>query len=1016
MGALMRARDWSATSLGPPETWPQSLRTAIRLLLTTNHPMFVFWGSRHLCFYNDPYAASLGPEKHPSMLGAAGRAAWMEIWELIGPQIDYVLAGKGATWHEDQLVPIIRHGRLDDVYWTYGYNPIDEEASPNGVGGVLVVCTETTEKVLTGRRLAFQLDLTERLRDLADPVDIMAAAAGLLGAYLGASQVAYAEVDDAGEFAIITRDWNDGTMASNVGRHQLSEFGPMVAELRRGDTVAVADVATDPRTCHPASLASYQSLGVGSFLDTPLLRHGRWVAVLAIMHAMPRLWSAHDQAAVEDVALRTWAAVERARIELALREDEARQALLLGLVRDQRRTEDPEAMMRAASEAVARHLGVHRVGFLDMLDDDTLEFTAGWTDGTLNPLTGRFPANGIGTAYLALVRRGALLGIADVTASPLTADSILAEIGTRAMIGVPIFRHGRWHAGMYVNHAEVRDWTAGEVAIVGEVAEQTWDAVERARAVRQLLELNATLEQRVEERTRERDRAWKNSLDLQLVVGVDGTIRVVNEAWSSILGWQPDDLIGRNRLEFVHPDDHAPTEASSAAASRAELRAFENRYRRRDGSYRWISWLASPEGGLIYASGRDVTAEKAAAAELALTQEQLRRAQKMEAVGQLTGGIAHDFNNMLQGIISALALIQRRVEQRQFDELSRYAGFATTAARQAAALTQRLLAFARRQPLDPRPVDANRLVASMEEMLGRTLGPTIELTTALSDDVWLALCDPNQLENAILNLAINARDAMPDGGRLTIETANARILEADATAEAGEVRPGEYVAIGVTDTGVGMAPEVLAQIFEPFYTTKPLGHGTGLGLSMLYGFVRQSGGFARTSSAPGRGTAMRVYLPRAASPVADPEEPARPPGMEAPPVTGHVLLVEDEVAIRSMVSEALAETGCRVHQAGDGAEALEIVRSNQRIDLLLTDVGLPGALNGSQLADAARELRPGLPVLFITGYAHNAELGSGLLKPGIELMSKPFDLEALAARVGSILERVRAVASGPETR
>ena len=840
MGALMRAHGWANTALGPPENWPQSLRTVVRLVLTTNHPMFVFWGPDHLCFYNDRYAASLGPEKHPAMLGAPAQAMWPEVWHFIGPQIRFVLAGEGVTWHEDQLVPIIRRGGLDDVYWTYGFSPIDDDTSPRGIGGVLVVCTETTERVLAGRRVAFQLELTERLRDLADPVEIMAAASGLLGRHLGASQVAYAEIDEAGEFAIITRDWNDGSMASNVGRHQLSEFGPMIAELRRGETVAVADVATDPRTCEPEALATYRRVGVSAFLDTPLFRDGRWVAVLAIMHAVPRSWSAQDTALVMDVA------------------------------------------------------------------------------------------------------------------------------------------------------------------------ERTWIAIERARAVVELRQLNATLEQRVEERTRERDGVWNNSQDLQTVADLDGTIRVVNEAWTSMLGWRAEELVGHGSFEFIHPDDHLSSGGALATARSTELPTFENRYRHRDGSYRWISWLASPHGGLIYGSGRDVTADKRAAAELAQAQEQLRRAQKMEAVGQLTGGIAHDFNNMMQGVVSALALMQRRIGEERYAELPRYAGFAMTAAQQAAALTQRLLAFARRQPLDPKPVDANRLVASMRDLLRRTLGPTVTMNTTLDEDPWPILCDPNQLENAILNMAINARDAMPTGGTLTIETANARIAQTETDAEAGTVRAGDYVSVGVTDTGIGMASEVLAQIFEPFYTTKPLGQGTGLGLSMVYGFVTQSGGFARVTSAPGCGTTLRLFLPR--SDIAAETEPDKPASAALPRTAGTVLLVEDEAAVRGMVAEALAESGFRVLEAADGATGLQIVRSEPGIELLLTDVGLPGRLNGSQLADAARLARPGLPVLFITGYAHN-ELGdSGAFASGIELMSKPFDLDALAIRIRTMLGREPVIA------
>jgi len=389
-------------------------------------------------------------------------------------------------------------------------------------------------------------------------------------------------------------------------------------------------------------------------------------------------------------------------------------------------------------------------------------------------------------------------------------------------------------------------------------------------------------------------------------------------------------------------------------------------------------------------------------AELRRAEDALRQAQKMEAVGQLTGGIAHDFNNLLTGITGALELLQRRVGEGRYGEIGRFASVATTSANRAAALTQRLLAFARRQPLDPKPVAANRLVADMEDLLRRTLGPGIALEMVLSGGLWGTLCDPNQLESALLNLAINARDAMPEGGRLTVETANTHLDDAYARAQGFEVRPGQYVSISVTDTGVGMDPAVASRIFEPFFTTKPIGQGTGLGLSMLYGFVRQSDGHVRVYSEPGHGTTMRLYLPRhAGAAVLDGETsaPATPAGAGET-----VLVVDDEDAVRMLVAEALADMGYVALEAADGPAGLEILRSVAKVDLLVTDVGLPG-LNGRQLADAARVLRPGLRVLFITGYAGNAAIGNGVLDAGMEILTKPFALEALAAKLRAMMQR-----------
>ncbi len=515
-----------------------------------------------------------------------------------------------------------------------------------------------------------------------------------------------------------------------------------------------------------------------------------------------------------------------------------------------------------------------------------------------------------------------------------------------------------------------------------------------------LRELNATLEARVEERTRERDRAWKNSQDLQTVIGTSGVFQAVNEAWTAILGWRPDEVVGRSYLDLIHPDDHPSSERALAAASEAELPVFENRYRHKDGTYRWISWVAAPEDDLIYASGRHVTAEKEAAVALEAMQEQLRQSQKMEAVGQLTGGLAHDFNNLLAGISGSLELLQARVAQGRIGDLERYLSAAQGAAKRAAALTHRLLAFSRRQTLDPKPTNANRLVAGMEELVRRTVGPAVTVEVVGAGGLWATLVDPNQLENALLNLCINARDAMPDGGRLTIETGN-RWLDQRAARER-DLPPGQYVSVCVSDTGTGMAPDVIQRAFDPFFTTKPIGMGTGLGLSMVYGFVRQSGGQARIYSEPSQGTMVCLYLPRhhgEAENADAPGELAEAPRAEQGET---VLVVDDEPTVRMLVTEVLGDLGYTAIEAADGPAGLRVLQSNARIDLLVTDVGLPG-MNGRQLADAGRVARLGLKVLFITGYAENAVLNHGHLGPGMHVMTKPFAMEALASRIKELI-------------
>ena len=352
------------------------------------------------------------------------------------------------------------------------------------------------------------------------------------------------------------------------------------------------------------------------------------------------------------------------------------------------------------------------------------------------------------------------------------------------------------------------------------------------------------------------DSLWRCSQDLLLICDRHGTIRAANPAWTRLLGWEATDLLGRDHLDFVDPEDRAASAAAFGTSRADDPSHCESRMRHKDGSIRWVAWAASSEGGLAFASGRHVTAEKA----LADAEEQLRQSRKMQTVGQLTGGIAHDFNNLLTGMIGNLELLQRRVAAGRSDGLERYAAMAMASAERAAALTQRLLTFARPQPPGPKPVEANRLLSGMECLLRRALEPSVSLEMALAGALWPVLCDPNQLENALLNLAINARDAMPDGGRLKVETANVQ-LDAACAATHGKVKAGQYVAITVTDTGFGMEPDVVAKAFDPFFTTKPTGQGTGLGLSMLHDFVTQSNGQVHVESEPGLGTMFRIYLP-----------------------------------------------------------------------------------------------------------------------------------------------------------
>jgi signal transduction histidine kinase len=386
--------------------------------------------------------------------------------------------------------------------------------------------------------------------------------------------------------------------------------------------------------------------------------------------------------------------------------------------------------------------------------------------------------------------------------------------------------------------------------------------------------------------------------------------------------------------------------------------------------------------------------------QLQQAEEALRQSQKMEAVGQLTGGIAHDFNNLLQGILGSLERVQYRVAAGRYNEIDRLLKAAMEAGNRAAALTHRLLAFSRRQTLDPRPTDVNRLIANMEELIARTMGPAVKVEVVGAVSLWPVKVDASQLENSLLNLCINARDAMPEGGKLTIETAN-KWMDDSASRER-DIPPGQYISLCVTDSGAGMTPEIMSRIFDPFFTTKPAGSGTGLGLSMVYGFVRQSGGQVRVYSEVGKGTTMCLYFPRHLGEV---EEASAHPEHPVEHGLGEViLLVDDESTVRMLVMETLEENNYRVLDAADALSALRILESKQRIDFMITDVGLPGGMNGRQLAEAARMMRKDLKILFITGYAENATRGIWQLEPGMEILAKPFPMTALANKVREMLE------------
>jgi PAS domain S-box-containing protein len=539
------------------------------------------------------------------------------------------------------------------------------------------------------------------------------------------------------------------------------------------------------------------------------------------------------------------------------------------------------------------------------------------------------------------------------------------------------------------------------------------DITDRKRAERALAE------------SEERFRSIANSAPVPIwVTRLNGKRSFVNAAYQDFLALPLEEAMNYDWRHALHPEDFERI-VGEQREKEASLRPFvlEARYKRADGAWRWLRSESQPRWGPagehigFIGVAHDVTIWKEAeqkladinetleksvrerTAELRATEERLRHAHKMEAVGQLTGGIAHDFNNLLTGIIGALDLIKRRIDQHRFDELERFMAAASASANRAASLTHRLLAFARRQSLDPKPLDVNQLLLSIEDLLRRTLGERTQLTIAPSAGLWPTLVDANQLENAILNLAINARDAMPQGGALEFATANVTRIEADDAPERSETS-GEYVMISVSDTGAGMPPEVLARAFDPFFTTKPIGQGTGLGLSMIYGFVIQSGGHIRIKSDVGRGTIVRLFFPR--SEAAPLRGDIATSGESSAGLGETVLVVEDEPAVRMLVAEALGELGYQTLEAADAEEALMILSATAPIDLLVTDVGLPG-MNGRDLAERGRALRPRLKIILMTGYAEKAASRSEFLRENMRLITKPFTPNELGKQVQEIL-------------
>jgi PAS domain S-box-containing protein len=686
--------------------------------------------------------------------------------------------------------------------------------------------------------------------------------------------------------------------------------------------------------------------------------------------------------------------------------------------------EDAGEIAFTAARILGETLNASRAGYgvIDSVNE-TITIDRDWNAPGIKTLAGVLHFRDYGS-YIEDLANGETVVFADAETDPRTAASAAAlkAISARSVVNMPVTERGRFVALLYLNQATAREWTHEELAFIREVAERTRAAIERARVMTELKRrenelqaLNTELEDRVNAALAEQRilaRILESTDAFVQVADTEYNWLAVNRAsaneFERIFGVRPK--VGDNMIKALRhiPEQQAAVRDiwSRAMAGEAFTEVAEFGIPEIDRRFYEMKFnpLYNDNGHLIgaYQFVFDVTERINNQIRLQEAEEQLRQAQKMEAVGHLTGGVAHDFNNMLAVVSGSLELLDRRAGA----EDARTKGLissAIEASRRASSLTKRLLAFSRQQSLKPEVTDANRLVAGMSDLFRHSLGADIQLETVLAGGLWPVHIDQNQLENVLLNLAVNARDAMSEGGRLTIETQNAHLDKSYARKELG-ITPGHYVMVAVTDTGSGMPPDIMAKAFDPFFTTKDVGKGTGLGLSQVYGFVRQSGGHTKIYSEVGQGTTIKIYLPRY---LGDPlENPENDQLADLPRADGRelVLVVDDEDLVRQFSAMALTDLGYRVLEASNAKTALAMLIDRPDINLLFTDIVMP-EMNGRKLTDLARQKRPDLPIIFTTGYTRNAIVHNGVLDNNVELIGKPFTLEELALRVREVLDK-----------